>query len=992
MNEIALSHDTIESLLEKVSKPGQYLGNEWGSARKSFDKARVRLVLSFPDTYELGMSNFGLKILYKLVNGREQFMADRTYAPQSDMEMLLRQGGIPLWAWESRRALKEFELLGFSLQYELTYTNVLNMLELAHLSVESSQRKDIFPMVFGGGPSAVNPEPMARFMDFFMIGDGESAVPRIMEIVEEFRDKIDQADPEFVARWSVLLKRRLLLRLASEVPGVYVPQLYRLSDVRDERRLGVNGKAEPLSGDELEKFLSNIDFNCTVPGAETVSSNNENTAPEEVLKQLDAICQAKREIPPRVFRQTEPLNDDNQPSGGLVPYLSLVHDREVLEVRRGCDRGCRFCQPGYTFLPVRERSSDDILRLSKQGLEKSGHEEYSMLSLCVSDYTSLHETVRALNREHSAKRSSLSFPSQRADRMNLDIAEELKAVRKSGITLAPEAGTERLRMVINKGLRHEQIISAIEAAYISGWSSVKLYYMCCLPTERDEDLKGIIDTLVEANEKCRLIRKSDPEKYRKGIEFTCTISNFVPKPFTPFQWFGVVDVKETVRKHNVLRQYLKESVLRTVTLNTTEPQITLLETVISRGDRGCAELIYRAWKSGCTFDAWDDRFQPAKWHEVAEEMETTLEALSSTPREVGSAQPWDVIHIGLNTWWLVREWERALSVTETPNCTENTCHACGVCTELDTNHELANPDPDLMKKNRFIKEIPVKVVEEKVHPSLTFEQPPEAPPNEVATRLRFVFTKSGDLRFIGHLDVQHLLVRAARRAGLNMAYSQGFNPSPKLSLASPLPIYFESEGEVAELDLAERIDADAFQQRMNAQLPAEVRIVKVVILPDKPASSLAAVLGFARYRAELTGDQTPEQIAALERRVAQMLESETLMVDVPTNDRKANRKKRKGSRGPRAHSPKPEPGPAQRNLKEGISSLVITNKAPATLEMELVSSSSLHIKPSEVLEYIDSNLRYRVTRLELKSLSGVSLIEYDMAGRSDRDLAVLNSP
>lgn len=990
MNEIALSHNSIEQLLEKVTKPGQYLGNEWGSARKSFDKARVRLAVSFPDTYELGMSNFGLKILYKLVNGREQFMADRTYAPQSDMELLLRQGAIPLWAWESRRALKEFELLGFSLQYELAYTNVLNMLELAQLPVESHLRKEIFPLIFGGGPSAVNPEPMARFMDFFMIGDGESAVPRIMEIVEEFRDKLDKADPAFVLQWSVLLKRRLLLRLASEAPGVYVPQLYKLSDVQDERRLGVNGKAEPLSSEELETFLSNSDFSCTVPGAAGAS---ENAASIDVLNKLDAICSAKREIPPRVFRQTEPLNDDNQPSGGLVPYLALVHDREVLEVRRGCDRGCRFCQPGYTFLPVRERSSDDILRLSKQGLEKSGHEEYSMLSLCVSDYTSLHETVRALNREHSSKRSSLSFPSQRADRMNLDIAEELKAVRKSGITLAPEAGTERLRMVINKGLRHEQIISAIEAAYISGWSSVKLYYMCCLPTERDEDLKGIIDTLVEANEKCRLIRKSDPEKYRKGIEFTCTISNFVPKPFTPFQWFGVVDVKETVRKHNVLRQYLKESVLQTVTLNTTEPQITLLETVISRGDRGCSELIYRAWKSGCTFDAWDDRFQPAKWHEVAEEMGTTLEALSSTPREVGSAQPWDVVHVGLHTWWLQREWERALAVTETPNCTENICHACGVCTELDTNHELARPDPDLMKKNRFIKEIPVKAVEEKVHPSLSFEQPPEAPPNEVATRLRFVFTKTGDMRFIGHLDMQHLFVRAARRAGLNMAYSQGFNPSPRLSLASPLPIYFESEGEVAELDLADRIDASTFQQRLNAQLPPEVRLVKVVTLPDKPGSSLASVLGFARYRAELTGDQNPEQITLLERRVAEMLESDALMVDVPTNTKKA--KKRKGSRGPRRNhhdGSSAAERPTQRNLREGIKSLVIKNTTPATLEMELASSSTLHIKPSEVLEHIDSNLRFRVTRLELKSSSGVSLIEYDRAGASDRDLAVSISP
>ncbi|MBX9691030.1 MAG: radical SAM protein, partial [Cyanobacteria bacterium] len=633
-----ISQNLLEDLLEKVVKPGQYLGNEWGARHKPFASAQARLALAFPDIYELGMSNFGLKILYKLVNETDGLMADRTYAPGSDMEALLREKQIPLWCWESRQPVGDFELVGFSLQYELTYTNVLNMLELAGIPVDASERRSIFPLIFGGGPSAVNPEPMARFMDFFMIGDGEQTVPHAMQIIVRFKTLTAPLDltgtSEQSQKLASLLRRRLLLRLSREVPGVYVPALYKLRD-------GDN-HVTPLTATELAEYLDE---------AGQLSALVEATLAEQIEAEFPGVRQQDVSdcgVHKRVFRQVAPLSDDNQPSGGLVSYLSLVHDREVLEVRRGCDRGCRFCQPGYTFLPVRERSSDDILRLSKEGLAKSGHEEYSLLSLCVSDYTSLTDTVRSLNREHSQRRTSLSFPSQRADRMNLDVAEELKVVRKSGITLAPEAGTERLRAVINKGLSHEQIISAIEAAYKSGWNSVKLYFMCCLPTERDEDLAGIIAILHEATMKCRAIRSADPTNHNRGMEFTCTISNFVPKPHTPFQWFGQVDRMETKRKHRVLRDELEKSGLHNVTLNTTDAEISLLESVISRGGREMGDYIHRAWQKGAIFDAWDDRFQSRIWHEVAEEFGTTLEKLSCTDREVGSAQPWDVIHIGLH--------------------------------------------------------------------------------------------------------------------------------------------------------------------------------------------------------------------------------------------------------------------------------------------------------------------------------------------------------
>lgn len=935
-----LSQEQFETLLEQVVRPGQYLGNEWGARRKDFDSARVRLLLSFPDIYELGMSNFGLKILYQIGNELDGFMVDRSYAPAADMEALMRAGEIPLWAWESRVAARDFELMGFSLQYELTYTNVLNMLDLAGIEVLASERKSVFPLIFGGGPSTVNPEPMADFMDFFIVGDGEESVPAVMRVVDTFKQEKLEGDP---AR----LRMELLLRLATEVPGVYVPALYNVKE----------GELvpSPITLGELESILA---------------------------RSVDPAQHGR--IPPRVLRQVAPLNDGNQPTRSMVSYMSLVHDREVLEVRRGCDRGCRFCQPGYTFLPVRERSASNILDLSKKALDNSGHQEYSLLSLCVSDYTSLHETVRALNREHGSQRSSLSFPSQRADRMNLDIAEELKAVRKSGITLAPEAGTERLRAVVNKGLSHEQIINAIESAYRSGWNSVKLYFMCCLPTERDEDLQGIIDILVEATNICRSIRREDPGNYNRGIEFTCTISNFVPKPFTPFQWFGQVTREETRRKHKVLKEFLRASGLKNVNLNFTEPETSLLEVVISRGGRDLGKLIHRAWTKGALFDAWDDQFKPAIWHESASELGMDLERIGCSDRVVGSPQPWEVVHIGLNNWWLVKEWEKALSTEETAPCTENLCHACGVCTELDTAHELAAPKPEVVKRNPFVKEL-AGHDDEDSHPSLFFTSPPPEPRTEVQQRLRFSFTKFGDLRFISHLDVQHLLIRAIRRAGLEMAYTQGFNPQPKLSLACPLPLFTEGDNEVAELELCEYVNPEQFRSRLNSQLPPEVQIKEVVELPGKPASSLAAALGSAEYRAELVGERGKDSGSVVEEvspdsiieRVQSLLESEEIMVQAPPSRPKSRKKRRKVA------------VPAERDIRKGIDSLVVSGHDPLTLIMELRSGSDLHVKPAEVLECINPNYRWRVQRLSLKDRAGTSLLEHDLKAGSENRAAVL---
>lgn len=858
------------------------------------------------------MSNFGQRILYQIINLSEGFMCDRSYAPAFDMQELMQKSGIAHWAWESRMPLKSFELLGFSLQYELTYTNVLNILELSGIPIMAKERQTLFPLVFGGGPSSVNPEPLAHFMDFFIIGDGEQALIDIMEVVKSFKREIGIADDDFEFTGTSADRAALLKKLAS-VNGVYVPSLYKQ---------------------------------------------------EQGSYPVRPIEEGIRE---RILRQTMPLTDSNQPTSGLVPYLSLVHDRQVLEVRRGCDRGCRFCQPGYTFLPVRERSAEDLVRLSKEAISKSGYEEYSMLSLCVSDYTSLHESVRALNRVHSGQRTSMSFPSQRADRMNLEVAEELKAVRKSGITLAPEAGTERLRAVINKGLRHEQIISAIESAYISGWCSVKLYYMIGLPTERDEDLDGIINTLKEASSICRKIRQSDPEKYKRSLELTCTISNFVPKPFTPFQWFGQDKPEEFKRKQEYLRNRLRESGMRNVTLNCTEPHISMLEAVISRGDRSTGDLILNVYKRGCIFDAWDEHFKPEIWKEEAEKLGQSLLEQACADRPVGSKQPWDVVHVGLVDWWLVKEWEKAIAVKETAPCTENTCHACGVCTELDTVHQLAAPKIEVMKKNPFVKELAAHVdSQDDVHPSLFFEKAPEEQQsNAVVSRIRLEFSKKADFRFISHLDLQHLIIRAARRAQLPLAYTEGFNPSPKISIALSLPLFAEGEGELADIEFSQSCDAQSVMEKLNIELPADIQISKAksVIVA---APSLPTYVGRAAYRAVLRPGAEPLDQNKLKEKISELLALDEIIIEQQVADKPGKRKSRHKTETAQVKV---------KNIRPHIFNLAVSSSEPLTIEFCIAHGSKMHIKPTDVLTLLSADSNWHIIRAGLLTEDGREIFE-----------------
>lgn len=776
-----LYNTLTNDLLLKVNKPGQYLGIEWGhlisskkndstllsGSNKTWESTSTRCSIIYPDLYELGLANFGIKILYKIINSYKEFLCDRTYAPMNDMEELIRKNNTPLWGWETHKPLKEFDILGFSLSYELSYTNVLNLLELSKLELYSKNRKEIFPLIFAGGPCTFNSEPMADFIDFFIIGDGEEVIPEAMALIEDFKKTNDITNTE--------LKENLLLSLAN-IPGIYVPRFYSPNELK-------NYLPEPIEGFKVPKTIT---------------------------------------------KRVVSLSDSNHPSGELVPNLSTVHDRQVLEIRRGCDRGCRFCQPGYVYLPVRERTPDNLLKISKIALDSTGYDEYSLLSLSASDYTRLHELAHKLNKEHSRKAISMSMPSQRADRFDTTIADEINTVRNTGITLAPEAGTERLRNVINKGLKEDDIKRAIKNVYDGGFKSVKLYFMIGLPTETYEDLDGIISLL-------EWMKGLSREKNKKPLNITCTISTFVPKPFTPFQWFGQNSITEFKEKINYLHKKIKESNLRNVKLNCTDPQIALLEDILSRGDRRIGNVIYRAFKKGAKFDAWGECLNITNWIEAGKEENLNLEEMASAERSIGSNTPWEVIDSGLLKKFLIEEAYKAYQASETSACTENSCHACGICFDLNVVNEVST---NLSKNNKFVVEIDKNKEEidiTKLSTNITVNDIKTTKPNQIhanvptvsKSKFEIIHTKIGNFKFISHLDLQRLFERAMRRAKLSICFTEGYNPRPKFQWLMPLPIYYESEYEVLSLELSEEICPKELKNRLNSQLPAEIQVKNV---------------------------------------------------------------------------------------------------------------------------------------------------------------------
>lgn len=603
------NQDKIEAMLEKVQKAPRYTGGEMNTEIKPWEAAKLHFAFCFPDTYEVGMSHLGMKILYGAINAQPDMLCERVFMPWVDMKALMEQEGIPLFSMESRRVLTDFDVVGFTLQYEMSYTNVLAMLELGGIPLLREERAQDAPIIVAGGPCAFNPEPLADFIDAFMVGDGEEQILELNRVIMQGR-------AEGVSR-EVILKR------LAGVRGVYVPALYDVTYNED----GTIASMKP---------------NCP-------------EAPEKVLKaiitDLDTAYYPK-EIP--------------------VPYTEIVHDRIMLEIMRGCTRGCRFCQAGMLYRPVRERSLEHLVELA-EALEKStGYDEISLSSLSSGDYTCLAELIRELIRRLKEKRVSISLPSLRLDSVLKDALEETQQERKTSLTFAPEAGTQRLRDVINKGVTEDDLIEKVRDAFEGGWSSVKLYFMMGLPTETCDDLDGIADLAEKVVAQYFAVPKA---QRAKGLRVTCSASVFVPKPFTPFQW-EPQDTQEIVKaKQQHVRDAFKK--IKGATFNYHESDLSYLEACFARGDRKMGKVLLRAFEKGCILDGWSEQFKYEAWREAFEETGIDPAFYAFRRREKDEILPWDHIDCGITKEFLWREKEKAEKAETTKDCRQG-CNGCGL--------------------------------------------------------------------------------------------------------------------------------------------------------------------------------------------------------------------------------------------------------------------------------------------------------------------------
>lgn len=773
----------VESLITPdIMKPARYLGNELGAVHKAWDTAAVRWVLTYPEVYEVGASNLGHIILYNILNAQPRQLCDRAYLPAADLAAKLRETETPLFAVETKRSLADYDILGFSLSYELGATNILEMLDLAEIPLTWQERNQAdwgkaniatYPLIFAGGQTATsNPEPYADFFDFVALGDGEELLPEIGLILEE-------------GKAQGLSRQAVLLDLA-QIPGVYVPQFYDMAD---------DGAVHPNRSD----------------------------------------------VPKRVLRRVA----DPMPaySIGLVPYVQTVHDRLTIEVRRGCTRGCRFCQPGMLTRPARDVEPEQVVDAIETGMRETGYNEFSLLSLSCSDYLALPSVGMEIKNRLKDENVSLSLPSQRVDRFDEDIANIIGGTRKTGLTFAPEAGTQRMRDIINKGLTNEELLRGIKTAHEQGWTKVKLYFMIGLPGETDVDVLGIAETI-------RWLRRECQGQGKRRLNFNITISNFTPKPHTPFQWHSV-STQEFQRKQDLLRAEFRR--LKGVKVNFTDVRISAMEDFVGRGDRRLAPVVKRAWELGAgmdswwenlgqAFEAWTDAIAEAnltwKYRQV-EQGEWNLFDLSSLNNEASSQNipqplqnldtslPWDHLDTGIDKQWLQDDLKRALEAATVPDCSFEGCSHCGVCS-VDFGHNVViPPQPIPAFDGNFV------------------------PNQDRVQRIRVWFGKQGDMALVSHLDLLRLLDRIVRRAQIPIAYTGGFHPSPRIAPANALMLGATSSGEIVDFELTECVNIETFRQTLDTFLPTDIPIYKAEVI-DLKASSATQSVGQAEYLLTVT--------------------------------------------------------------------------------------------------------------------------------------------
>ena len=598
-----------DDILCKVEKPSRYVGGELNQVIKDPKDVDIRFAFCFPDVYEVGMSHLGTRILYHTINLREDTYCERTFAPWPDMEELMRKNNIPLYTLETKDSLDKFDLLGFTLQYEMSYTNILNMLDMSGITIRASERGEDEPIIMAGGPCAYNPEPLYDIVDFFEIGEGEEMMDDVLEVYAKHKANGKVNKKEF-------------LREISHIGGIYVPSLY------------------------------------------DVSYNEDGTIREFTPKYEDVPAKVKKRI-------VNNFDKVSFPDEMIVPYTDIVHDRVVLETARGCTNGCRFCQAGMIYRPVREKTTNTLIEQARKALKATGYDEVSLASLSICDYSNIQNLISSLVLEHEADKVGIALPSIRVDAFSVDLIKEIQKVRKTGLTFAPEAGSQRMRDIINKGLTEERILEAAKSAFESGWSTIKLYFILGLPYETTEDAAGI----GELAEKMADVYFGIPKDVRnKGLKITVSTSILVPKPFTPFQWAPMARPEIVDERIKAVRGAIKS---RSIVYNYHEQETSFMEAVFARGDRRTCDVLIKAFEKGAKFDGWSEYFNMEIWNEAMEECNLDSEFYVYREREYDEILPWDFIDIGVNRKYMERENEKAKKAELTKNCLEG-CTGCGI--------------------------------------------------------------------------------------------------------------------------------------------------------------------------------------------------------------------------------------------------------------------------------------------------------------------------
>jgi radical SAM family uncharacterized protein/radical SAM-linked protein len=847
-----LPEPALDDLLLRAEKPSRYVGAELGAVVKDPDRVRLRFALAFPDTYEVGMSNLGFRLLYHLLNDRPGIACERVFLPWPDLEGMLREAGLLLFALESRGPVREFDVLGVTLQTELAYTSALALLDLAGIPLLARDRGDDVPLVVGGGPGAYNPEPVADFFDCFAVGEGEEVALEIADAVAESGFRRGGAS------------RAGLLERLVRLPGVYVPAFFAPRYDPVSRALVA---MEPLR-----------------PGYEKVS--------RRVMPDLNAL----------------PVTAYLRP---LVPFMQTVHDRLPIEIQRGCTRGCRFCQVGMITRPTRQRDPKQVLAIAETGLRASGYEEVGLLSLSSGDYDALNPLLDDFLARWEGERIAMSLPSLRTETMNDGLARKIARIRKTGFTLAPEAATERMRAVINKGNREEDLLRAVESVFANGWSVLKLYFMIGLPEERDEDVVAI----AELAKRCLAAARRASAGGRGSPSIHLGASTFVPKPFTPFQWEPTISVEETRR-----RQALVTAALGgrhgAIQFKPHDSRQASIEAALALGDRRVGKAVLAAYRAGQRLDGWSEWFDESRWLSAFAALEREegvgLGWFAHRRRRLDEVLPWDRIDCGVTKAYLQKQLAAARNLAEVEDCVLAPCSVCGAC------------DYEVVKNRTY------QAKDYVPEPA----RPPRPPEPAVRTRVRVKYAKAGRLVALSHLETMHALLRAIRRAGLPTAFSQGYHPKPRVSFGPALPVGVASRCELADLELLGPHEAGEVASRLARALPEGLTVLGAEVLAPR-SPSIGESVRAVHYRAEFPADSWEDGV--LSDKVDAFLAAGEAVVTRTAPPKNRHGRQQKIAVGKRREI----------NLKEIVTHLAI--EGPGQVAFSLKADPSGSARPSEVL-------------------------------------------